>query len=287
MKNYIQTILRGLGQVMFQNNAVSGLLFFVGISFSSLILGMAAILGTAISTTTAQLLKYSKYEIEDGIYGFNGALVGVAICFYFGLSPISIGVLVIASFLSTILMKEMKRVIPAFTAPFVLITWLVIVLLLFVFQQPVVAPPLAQSDSLDLFSSISKGFSEVGFQDNIVSGVLFFLALLANSKISAVYALYGSLVGALLALIFSQPFTLVNGGIFGYNAILCAIVLGGAKWRSILWVTLAIFLSVILNIGFAATGIIALTSAFVLATWIVLYIQFIMKRQTRKELKVN
>jgi len=281
MKKYIQTILRGMGQVMFQNNVISGLLFFIGISYNSWILGMAAILGTAISTTTAQLLRYSQEEIEDGIYGFNGALVGVATWFFFGVNLVSIIALIIASILSTIIMKEMKKVIPPFTAPFVLITWILIVVLIFVFQQPVVAPPLEQSDAFDLFSSISKGFSEVWFQDNIVTGILFFLALLVNSRLSAAYALYGSLLGALFALILSQPFTLINGGIFGYNAVLCAIALGGKKLQTILWTTIAIILSVLVNLGLASTGIITLTSAFVISTWVVLYIQFLTKKNNR------
>src|SRR5690606_37285626 len=199
-------------------------------------------------------------------------------------TPISIFALIVASVLSTIIMKELKKVVPPFTAPFVFITWISIVVLIFVFQQPVVAPPLAQSDAFDLFSSISKGFSEVWFQDNIVTGVLFFLAILVNSRISAAYALYGSLLGALFAFVLAQPFTMITGGIFGYNAVLCAIALGNANLKAFLWVTLAILLSVVLNIGLAAMGFITLTSAFVLATWVILYIQFVMKRLPKGEL---
>lgn len=287
MKTYIQTILRGFGQVMFQNSALSGLLFLVGISYNSLILGIAAIMGAAISTVTAQVLKYSKEDIEDGIYGFNGALVGVAAWFYFGVNPFSVLALIVASVLSSIIMKKMKKVVLPFTAPFVFITWVLIAVLIFVFNQPVVAPALAEASSFDLLSSISKGFSEVWFQDNLVTGGFFFLAILVNSRLSTAYAFYGALLGALAAMLLSQPYTLINGGIFGYNAVLCAIALGGANLRAFLMVTLAVILSVVINLALASTGIITLTSAFVLSTWIVLLVQFLINKPKKESLNLN
>ena len=70
---------RGIGQVMFQNNALSGLLMLIGIACNSWQLAILAIAGTIVSTLTASLLKYNKRDIRDGLYGFNGTLVGIAI----------------------------------------------------------------------------------------------------------------------------------------------------------------------------------------------------------------
>lgn len=273
MRNYVLVILRGMGQVMFQNNALSGLLLLAGILYNSWLLGLSVILGTVISTATAQVLRYSQGEIEDGIYGFNGALVGVAIWFFFGFSIVTTVVLIAGAALSTILMYGMKKAVPPFTAPFVLITWLLILILLFVLQVPLVAPPISESNSFDLLSTLSKGFSQVWFQDNIVTGIFFLVALAVNSHTSAVYALYGSALGALIAIFLSQPISMVNAGLFGYNAVLCGIALGDKRLQSFLWASLAIALSVVLNMGIGSLGFITLTSAFVLATWVVLYIQ--------------
>jgi len=55
----------------------------------------------------------------------------------------------------------------------------------------------------------------------------------------------------------------------GYNAILCAIALTGKSWQDFLWITMAIILSTLLNIGLGLTGIITLTAPFVLVTWVV------------------
>lgn len=70
---------RGLGQVMFQNNAVSGLLMLVGIACNSWLLALLALLGNFVGTVTAFFSGYSKEDIEDGLYGFNGTLVGIAV----------------------------------------------------------------------------------------------------------------------------------------------------------------------------------------------------------------
>lgn len=80
---FIQVILRGVGQVMFQNNSYSGALFLVGIFYNSWLLGLAALIGTLTSTFAALLLNYSKKDIQNGLYGFNGALTGIAAWYFF------------------------------------------------------------------------------------------------------------------------------------------------------------------------------------------------------------
>ena len=71
-------VLKGLGQIMLQENAVTGLLFLIGIFYGSFTMGAAALLAVVCGTTTALLLKYEKSEIDKGLYGFSAALVGVA-----------------------------------------------------------------------------------------------------------------------------------------------------------------------------------------------------------------
>ena len=70
---------RGIGQVMFQNNALSGGLMLLGIAFNSWQLAVLSVLGTVVSTLTASLSGYDKEDIRNGLYGFNGTLVGIAI----------------------------------------------------------------------------------------------------------------------------------------------------------------------------------------------------------------
>lgn len=273
MIKYTQIIFRGIGQVMFQNNIYSGMLFLAGIFYNSWILGLAALFGTIISTTAAIMLKYPHEDINNGLYGFNGALTGIAILFYFGFNPVTIVALIIGAVCSSLLMHGIKKLIPPFTAPFVMVTWVLIILLLFVFHSKLITGVEVLSDKLSILTATTNGFGQVMFQKNIVTGLFFLLAILINSRLFALYSLYASLLGLLLGWLLSVPLTALNAGLMGYNGILCAIALAGTKRDNFKWVSLAVLLSVLLNIGFNKMGMIALTAPFVLSTWITLAVK--------------
>src|SRR5690606_29913358 len=112
LMSYIHFILRGIGQIIFQNNIYSGLLFLIGIGYSAPLLCAGALLGTIISTGTAQILNYSKEDIQYGLYGFNGALVGIAIWYFFGFSTTTLIVLIISASLTTPLNLHLKKIVP-------------------------------------------------------------------------------------------------------------------------------------------------------------------------------
>lgn len=270
---YFQTILRGIGQVMLQNNIYSGLLFLVGIAYNSWILAIAALLGTVLSTLIAHLLKYDKEDIKNGLYGFNGALVGIVIWFFFGESWISAVALVIGALLSTPVSKALQKILPPYTAPFVVVSWLMIVLLLFVFKLVLPIPTEPVIVAVDFMSASANGFGQIMFQENIITGVFFILGILVNSRISALYAIYASVLGVIAALMLSVSEISINSGLMGYNAILCAIALMDHKKNRFLWISLAVVVSVLLNIGMAKVGIITLTAPFVITTWIFLKLQ--------------
>ena len=56
----IDWVLRGIGQVVFQDNPLSGAVILGGIFYNSWIYGTACLLGTIISTLTALLFKADK-----------------------------------------------------------------------------------------------------------------------------------------------------------------------------------------------------------------------------------
>lgn len=263
---FAQTIFRGVGQVMFQNNVYSGILFLIGIFYNSWLLGLAALIGTLTSTITAQILKYSKEDIKNGLYGFNGTLTGIAMFCFFEVSLISIFALVFGAVLSTLVMYYLKKILPPFTAPFVLASWFVIYALIFVFNVPLLESSTPTENSFNIAVASGTSFGQVMLQENIITGLFFILAILVNSKLMAAYAIYAAVLGSLIGLFFLESNYKINAGLMGYNAILCAIALSGKKRSDFLWITVAIILSTILNIGLGKTGIITLTAPFVLVT---------------------
>ncbi len=266
-----KVVLRGIGQVMLQNSALTGLIFLAGIFYNSWQLGVAALGGCIVSTLSAYALKYSTEDIENGLYGFNGTLVGIAMWFYFGVTVASTLLGVVGAAISTVVMYAMKKKIPTFTAPFVITTWALFIFARFV---PVVNFALGElSDKVHFSAAITQGLGQVMFQGNVITGILIFVAILVNSRVAALYALYGSILGALTAMIFHFSPVAMGAGLYGYNAVLCGIALGAKQVKAFVVTSIAIVLSVLITYGFQKSGAVALTAPFVLSTWVGLLIQ--------------
>ncbi len=120
---------RGIGQVMFQNNALSGGLMLLGIAFNSWQLAVLSVLGTVVSTLTASLSGYDKEDIRNGLYGFNGTLVGIAIGVFMEINVTSILLLISGSVFSTWVARcfRYRDRVSGLTAPFIFVVWLLLV----------------------------------------------------------------------------------------------------------------------------------------------------------------
>ena len=76
--------LRGIGQVMFQDNPLSGLLFFIAIGWGSYAAGVpqvaiGGLVAVLAATLMAQWLRVDEAGLNAGLYGFNAYLVGLAL----------------------------------------------------------------------------------------------------------------------------------------------------------------------------------------------------------------
>lgn len=269
--NYGDVLLRGFGQVMFQNSPITGLLFLAGIFVNSWVMGLGALLGALSGTLAAVLLKYPKKEISDGLYGFNGVLVGIGLLFFFELNATVLALVVLGSVLSTIVMRFMLgKKLPPFTFPFVIVTWILILAVSYAGLAGWVVQGTGNNSGLDIISAVSMGAGQVMFQGNVLTGALFFIGILVNSRTAALYALLGSAMGVVIGVSFSLPLDMMNLGILGYNGVLCGIAFAGKKVSSFAYAMLSILLAALLLYGFQCAGFIALTAPFVFATWITL-----------------
>lgn len=272
-----EMLLRGIGQIMFQNNALSGVLFLAGIFYNSFLCGIAAITACIISTYTAILLKYDKNDIQNGLYGFNGALVGIFFTVFFEINVLSTLALIVASMASTLVMFYMKKWIPPFTFPFVFVSW-VSYWVLNTLQVPVAASiDIVRLTFIDIVNALLNNLGQVMFQENIITAWLFIVAILVNSKRAFAYALIASLLSVICARLLDVTPENINAGLMGYNAILCAIALMDDKKliTNFVFVTIAVIVSVFIQINMLAVGWISLTAPFVFSTWIVQSILFL------------
>ena len=277
----LDNILKGIGQIMLQENRWTGLLFLIGIFMGSWQCGVAVLLSTAAGTFTAMKLKYSQSEINAGLYGFSAALVGVALAFLFETTVLIWALIIVGGALAAVIQHFfIQKRIPVFTFPFIVITWI----LVFVLHHFTHIPPSAMLSAevipseYDDFLTCTNGFGEVIFQGGIISGIIFFLAVFISSPIAALYGLAASILGAGLSQVNGEPIKEIHMGLFGFNAVLSAIVFSGVKKTDGLWVLIAVLLTIIIddllidNHCLDAVGGV-FTFPFVAGTWITLLIQ--------------
>jgi urea transporter len=288
---------RGIGQVFFQENALTGALFALGIAVSSPLMAIGAVVGAAIGTATAWVLKFDKSEIHAGLYGFNATLVGIATFFFFRPGAASITLLVAGCIVATLVTWLARRYVPfpTYTGPFIVTTWAV-----FFLGQALGAPrvePGGPLEGVGFVGAVSHGVSQVMFQASVWTALLFLAGIAINDWKHAWWVLAGSIVGALVGIHHAtvaaravDPESLVNRtiyenvalGLYGYNATLAAVAL--FLWRrSVIPPVLGMLLSVPITELFPLIGLPALTAPFVLATWLVLALGWLDGRLFREQ----
>jgi urea transporter len=281
-------VLRGIGQVFFQEHALTGACFLLGIAASSPLMALGAIVGSAIGYGTARLANFDAEETAGGIYGFNPTLVGIATFFFFQPGVVSVLLMLVGCVAATFVTWAMRRHLPfpTYTAPFILVTWAVW-LLARAMNAPASAgyPALIPTPDAGLhINATAHGISQVMFQASLWTGLLFLLGIALSNPQHAIWVWLGAVLGALVGAYHASaatrtldPERLVERaltenialGLYGYNATLAAVALW--LWRpSLIPPLLGAFLAVLLTELFPLIGLPALTAPFVLATWIVL-----------------
>ena len=262
----------GFSQVFLLQSALSGALILAGLFCNSWQLALLALLGCLVSRAVASLWRDTKSEIADGLYGFNGALVGIAIGVYWEISWLSILLLVIGAALSTWLARAFRRhaQLPGLTAPFIIAVWALLLVSLLAPQGVGLLDSAAQLEEGQplwrrLGVALGDSVGQVMFQANVLTGLLFFLAIAWESRCKALYALLGALIPMLV--IPFVPEAVWREGLLGYNAVLCAIYWAGTGERRLLYALLSVVLSVLLELLALYAGLIPLTAPFVLSVW--------------------
>ncbi|MFV0198335.1 urea transporter [Empedobacter falsenii] len=278
---FVDQVLKGIGQIMLQENSGTGLLFLIGIFLGSTIGGIGVLMATCVGTITAILLKYNSEEINAGLYGFSAALVGVGLTVLFESTFLLWVLLVVFSALATVIQHFFnQRNIAGYTFPFIILTW---VLIYGIHHFTSIKPLVSSEDSLMLavnqFLLPTNSFGEVIFQSNPLSGILFFVAVFVGSPIAALYGIEASVFSAILAFYFGAPLDQILIGLFGFNAVLTSIVFAGNKKIDGLWVLIGVVLTVLLQILFIQSAIFSefggvLTFPFVLGIWITLFLKY-------------
>ena len=294
----LRILLRGAGQVMFQNSALCGLLFMAGIFWGACSDGrwpvaVGAVVGLVAATLTGRLLHLPAEDGEQGLWGFNGVLVGCALPTFVGNTAAMWAALVLCAALTTWVRTGMNRVmqqwnINSLTFPFVLCTWF----FLLAARGLHALPPDGMSEpSLpsafaglhgatfrDLTAYWLRGISQVFLIDSPLTGLLFLAGLAVSNWRSAVWAAAGSAVALAAAIAMGGSAAGISHGLYGYSPVLTAIALATVfyrpTWRSALWAVAGVLVTMVVQAGtdvlLSPVGLATLTAPFCLTTWLFL-----------------
>ncbi|WP_444927840.1 urea transporter [Microbulbifer sp. TRSA002] len=264
------SLFRGVGQVILQKNAVSGFLFLLGIAVNPVTMAVGAILGVIIATSCAGILHYPNKEIEEGLFGYNGALIGIVMFLLYAPSPLTVCLIIIGSILTVLIIRflMLNFFLPPYTAPYIIVIWGVWILAPDLDLAPAT---ISMSENISTWG-IMEGIGQIIFQDNAISGILFLIGILISNKSHALWSIIGGTLATLVAMFLTMPQNLILAGLFGYNASLSAIALSNGRKRWLAPIVGSI-LTVPIAIAFMSADIIVLTAPFVIASWIILLIQ--------------
>lgn len=297
--DFPRTYLRGIGQVMFQDNMWSGLLFLAGIIWGAYeegqgVVAWGMIVGTFVSTITGYLLQLPDKTGSQGLWGFNGCLVGCAFPTFMGDTFWMWFGLVLCSALSTWVRSGLDNImgrwnVSSLTFPFVLSTWFFLLSSrLFAGMPPefMGSPELPSGDTGVLDISFwclvvywLKGIAQVFLINSWVTGIFFLAALAVNNWRACMWAAIASAVSLFVVIIWSGPSKDIANGLYGFSAVLTGIALGATfcnnSWKCAIWTLLGIIVTVFvqaaMNAFFSPMGLPTLTGPFCLATWIFLF----------------
>ncbi len=302
--SFVDSCLRGVGQVCFMNNPITGLAILVGMFVADVWLGFAGALGLVVSTLTAVLIGMDRAAIRAGLFSFNGVLVGAGLSLF--LEPhwdaLVMVWIVVGAFFSTILHAALANVfvgawaVPPFTLAFNIITLVFLVGALNFANGRIgglVAPGDAEvtegevstalrpaagaatsNDVEGVLNAIMRGISQLFFANSVAAGIIIVLGIAVCSRIAAIFALVGSAVGMLTGLALGADGVAIYNGLWGFNSFDAALAIGGVffvlTWRSGLLAVACAVLAALLFGAIASLftpwGLPALTLPFVFAT---------------------
>jgi urea transporter len=302
--DFVDSCLRGVGQVCFMNNPVTGLAILVAMVIGEPWLGFAGAVGLATSTAVALALGMDRGAIRAGLFGFNGVLVGAGLSLF--LQPdwdlLVLVWIVLGAGLSTILHTALANVfgvwrIPPLTLAFNFMTLMFLVGALN-FANGRVGGLIAPSDAQVTRGSVSntlrsaadtaaannlegvvnavlRGISQLFFANSVIAGIVIILGIAVCSRIAAIFALVGSAAGMLTGLAVGANGVAIYNGLWGFNSFDAALAIGGVffvlSWRSgVLAVACAVLAALIfgaLASMFTPWGLPALTLPFCFATF--------------------
>ncbi|QDF66109.1 urea transporter [Shewanella sp. SNU WT4] len=259
-RDFYTTTLVSVSQIFFIKQPVTGLLFLLAISYNAWLnhhwlLLFGALIATLVANSYAHFRRFDGDMIISGLYGFNGALTGLALTTFLQPSQTLWGYLILSAIVSTELTALFTRslrplAIAASTGPFVLTTWLALLLIDGLHLIPAITPAITGGSVADTITQISmsqlmaacistlfNNIAQVMLLNNPISGAMIWLGILLADKRAAL----------LLAFNVTGITPAMTSGLLGFSCVLTAMAIGQVfyipSWRQSLWSLVALLMT--------------------------------------------
>nr|WP_268875972.1 urea transporter [Neobacillus soli] len=287
----ISSSLKGISQIILIENAVTGFIILMAIMVSSLPMGIIALLSSITGTLIGKLGGADGKIVNQGIYGYNSVLTGMALSLFLKGDNrwiIALAGAAIAAIFTAAMIHIMRQVgLPVLTFPFIILTWF---LLLTAYRlvsfkiDPKLAPQSLANWTLNIKGETNwldgavNGMGQIFFLDNNWSGILLYIAVFWAGWRFGLYAIIGNGAALLTSYALGGEHSLIFMGFYGYNAILTMIAVANVFKEGHRYALLYGILAACLTVPITASivtwllpyGLPALTMPFVFCTWLLL-----------------
>ncbi|MFG2285076.1 urea transporter [Streptomyces sp. NPDC048595] len=285
-------LIRSFGQLSLLTNVWTGVLFMLAVFVGNWQAGTFGLLGAVVSTAAAYAMGVERRTIDLGTQGFSGCLTGIALYVFLGphasTYALTIGgavVCVLAYSALTAMVAPWR--LPVLTAPFCVVVGVVLTAAPAFTRVwpggssaalPLAAVPGVKYTWTDLWHGFFANISQVGLSAHWYVGAIMLVGLFVGGIRHGLAAVVGSALAVALSWALGAPPAGVAAGVYGYNAVLVAVAMGGMflartavnALYTMVAVAVTTVLTAALNAYFAPFGGRTLSWPFIVTTWLFL-----------------
>lgn len=266
----IDSTLAGFAQIAFNDNTVAGILMVVATGIAYPEQAISGVWATLVATLVAFGIGVPKGLIRCGLYGFNAALLGVAMpVVAFPGAGVTVGLLIydaVGAALTVVLAAGLSTFFSKWNVSPLSMSYCITMSLLapaavLISTMGVTrgAPALAGLAGtpegytfMEFVDACLAGIGQVLWVEKPISGILYLVAICFASRIDVVVSIIGALAGTGTAIALGLPKDTVMLGLWGYNAVLLMKVIArgfNVTPRSIIFGTLLAAASTLVAAG--------------------------------------
>ena len=225
---HLDATTRGIGQVIFLNSTKSGQVILLSLAVGDPTLAAYAALGAVTATTTAKFIGLDKNALNDGLWGYNGALIGCAASVFVPFFPYAVASTLVGAAITPVLSASLKSAtsIPQWTWSFNFIALTSLLQTRPLIEGADSTSAESVTGMLELALSPLVGISQIFVVNSHLTGAGIVGAIGMYSPKLAVHALRGSLTGCLVGLLSGADMSEVAMGLYGYNSALASMAVG-------------------------------------------------------------